>query len=358
MWDFDRADLEDTEATAVFRTHANYLRAFAMLIGGGFAGDIPATLTNAAERLSDVLPRSSANAFDEAVLSGCLSRAWGTELLLAMGRRVAGEDEMLRLTNSWGVVQAYYAAYSVAQALIVAEGRPRPEQHGATQRQAVDLWVTRGYAVAPWSFAMASPTDTRAAADGSIHGPGRPLQEVHNWSGCDRTTCWDLAANALRSTRQDAVLRALINARERKLTERRRSWRRGEAARIQAGKRLRKEPRWPGHANLTTEERKSAEHDVRPYTILDYLYRLRVKANYEDATVFTEGPGDERATSQVAYDLELIAAATCLAHEMRIGRLMGREKLMALVDSWLEVNGAADRDIAVAARRDLLQDCV
>ena len=360
MWDFDfdRADLLDTEATATFRTHANYLHAFATLIRDGPTDDIPSTLANLARRLSAVIPTGAAEAFDEAVLESCLSRAWGTELLLAMGRRLASEDELLRLTNSWGAVQAYYVAYSVTQALIVADGRARPEQHPATQRQAVDLWVMRGYTAAPWSFAMAAPANTHAAADGSINGPGRPLREIHNWSACGSSTCWDIAANALRSTRQDAVIRALVNARTRKLDDRRKAWRRDDAARVHAGRKPRKEPQWPGQAKLTREESGSVQDGVRPYTILDYLFRLRVKANYEDATVFTEGPEDERATTRVAYDLELIASATCLAHELRIGRLVGRARLLDIVDAWLDVNGAAAKDLTVAARRELLGECV
>jgi hypothetical protein len=86
-------------------------------------------------------------------LSACLNRAWGTELLLAMSMRFVGEDEMMRISNSWGCVQLYYVGYSAAQALVVASGQPRPASHPKTQDQAIAVWTNRQSGVPPFSFA-------------------------------------------------------------------------------------------------------------------------------------------------------------------------------------------------------------
>lgn len=197
VFEFDGRDLVDSEATKSFRSHANYLHAFALIVRGGF-------LVTSAEALERVAGEVAATTWarpgeraDEPVLRGCLTRAWSTELLLALGAAVAGEDELLRLTNSWAVVQAYYAAYGATQALLVAEGKPRPQTHPKTQAQAVDLWVTRATELAPWSLAMATPGRRPAGDDGAINGPGRSLRDVHPWSGCDPQSCWDIAGKAL-----------------------------------------------------------------------------------------------------------------------------------------------------------------
>jgi hypothetical protein len=109
-------------------------------------------------------------------------------------------------------------------------------------------------------------------------------------------------------------------------------------------------PPWPASANLTAGESADVESRVRPYTVLDYLYRLRIKANYEDATVFVEGPEDDSSSIRVAQDLELVTAATLLAHELRIGR----DAVLAIVDGWLETSGVLGNTVALAARRELL----
>jgi hypothetical protein len=351
----DGNDLVESPARKTFRTHANYLHAFATIVRGGMPVTPAAALIRTAERMDRLLPRKPPlREVHEGELRGCLTRAWGTELLLATGRRVASEDELLRLTNSWGVVQAYYAAYSATQALIVAEGRARPTAHTSTQKQAVDLWVTRAFAVAPWSFAMGSCAERNTGDDGSVNGPGRPIRAAHPWSNCDPESCWDIAALALRSTRDEAVEQALAGRRKEKLSRRRKAWEEAERGRIAKGRRPRVKPPWPASANLTAGESADVESRVRPYTVLDYLYRLRIKANYEDATVFVEGPEDDSSSIRVAQDLELVTAATLLAHELRIGRLIGRDAVLAIVDGWLETSGVLGNTVALAARRELL----
>lgn len=340
-------DIEEPPERATFRSHAAYLHAFATMIRGMPLVTRDSALSLVAAAVREAFPRPAEPRDHDAVaLRGCLTRAWSTELLLASGRRMASEDEMLRLVNSWAIVQAYYVAYSATQALLVAEGGTRPESHGATQRQTIDLWVTRAGAVAPWSFAIDHA--------GGRNGPDRELRPVHVWSTCDPVSCWDIAAVALRSTRADAVAKALRRERDRKLKERRREWKGEEAERRDGGAKPRREPAWPATAKLTREESAGTDQRVRPYTILDYLYRLRIKANYEDAAVFITGPENEQGSKQVASDLELIAAATLLAHELRVGGLVGREAMLGLLDEWTDAHGAAASDVGVQSRRALL----
>ena len=180
---FDANDLVETDAQKTFRSHANYLHAFATMISSRPLEPVVDALNRTATKIATAVPLPTSAPVDEAQLRGCLTRAWGTELLLATGRQVATEDELLRLINSWGVVQAYYAAYSGTQALIVAEGQARPTSHQVTQRKAVGLWVTRSFAVEPWSFAMGSPAASSTQPDGSINGPARAIAEIHPWTG-------------------------------------------------------------------------------------------------------------------------------------------------------------------------------
>jgi len=66
---------------------------------------------------------------------------------------------------------------------------------------------------------------------------------------------------------------------------------------------------------------------VRSYTILDYLYRLRIKANYQDAGMFIDGPEDESASRRVHRDLVTIASCTLLVHECHIGGIVGKTQM-------------------------------
>lgn len=103
---FDVRDLADSQATRTFRSHANYLHAFALIVRGGLLVRGPTALDRVTGAVASATWVRSGGALDEPTLGGCVTPAWSTELLLAVGRGVAGEDELLRLTNSWAVVQA------------------------------------------------------------------------------------------------------------------------------------------------------------------------------------------------------------------------------------------------------------
>lgn len=343
-------------AVETFRTHANYLRAFATLAGFETMLGPSARLERLAKRAAKFpVPNVTHGPLDQ--VFACLRRAWGTELLLNVGRRlVHNEDELLRLANSWGAVQAYYAAYGAVQALIVAEGHARPVSHPATQTQAGDLWVHRGAVLVPWSFAVGSEHDPGADVHGCTNGPGRPIDaNLHPWSACTTATCWDLAAIALRSTRQDAIELRLKQRRKDKLARRKKEWQGAQETRIAAGKPRAAEPEWPRQARLTATEADEVAHAVRAHTLLDYQYRLRIKANYEDAGMFTDGPEQAAEFAAVARDLAAITAATLIVHEVRIGRLVGKEALLTEARVWIERNSPPAPAMGLAARIEILE---
>jgi len=339
------------DATGSFKTHAQYLRSLAHLAGYKSAtAPADAVLERVAQNVV-ALPmfgrlqrRPDA---DWGEVRTRLSNAWGTELLLALSGVYAVEDELVRVSNSWGVVQAYYVTYHAAQALMVANGQRRPTSHPPTQRFFVSWWTERELALAPWSLA--------AHADGYANVPeGRLIGEaIHPWVRCDDDSCWHIAAKALRTTREDAIPEKLRETRENKRRAMRRAWEDEEAARLAAGRRARarRSFRLP---RLTADEKEAATRRVRAHTLMDYLWRLRVKANYEDVAVFTEGPEDADASAYVQRDLGNLAASTSLVHELCVRELIGRARFLALADEWLESTMPPQLNIGLRQRRELL----
>jgi hypothetical protein len=321
-----------------FRTHANYLRAFAYLAGFEYwpASDAK-KLEELAQRVIAAFPKSpSPPSADRNEMARCLNRAWGTELLLNLGARFE-EDELVRLSNSWGSVQTYYVGYAATQALIVAEGRARPTTHPKTQDQVATLWVKRQSSVAPFSFAALAGSASNPTA--YANGPGRPIDtSVHPWKACDNKNCWDIAAIALRSTREDAVGKRLRDLRVNKARDIKKAWEAEEQERLAQGRRARKRPNFPATSNLTASEKATTEAKVRGFTMLDYLFRLRIKANYEEARMFTEGPDSDSISTVVAFDMVRIASAAMIAHEVRIGQLLGKKAIIDIATNWVKTN--------------------
>ena len=324
-----------------FRTHAAYLRAMRNLALGSSWRPLESSLEDLAARAVPQVASGTRGAdIDLDAVLGCLNRAWGTELILATTSALASDSEVIRLANSWGSVQAYYALYGATQAVLVAEGRARPQNHETTRKAFVDLWVTRRIDLAPWTFALAEPGTRMADVDGFIGGPGRPLDtSLHAWSSWGDEQCWDIAAKALRGVRKHHVDEQYASARTRKRAQRRKEFAADQDERVAQGKRaLVRPPWWDKTPNLTSAEKAAIEMKTRPTTIIDHLYRLRIRANYEDTRVFSDGPDNDEAAAQWSRNLVAVTSASLLVHELRLLHLLGKRVVVTAADQWLARN--------------------
>jgi hypothetical protein len=334
-----------------FLSHANWLRAFATLAGYTTVPRVSAKKALTAQRAgvlaSPTLGDTPRGSPDLAAVRRSLSNAWGTELLLALSREYATEDELIRIANNWGAVQVYYVAYHAFQAYLVANGDARPETHSKTQRMFADRWARRAVQMPPWTFA--------AGENRFFNGPpGRTVDvSVHLWKTCDAVNCWDIAGRALKSTREDVIPEAVRAKRDTKRRNARRVWEREEEARIAAGRRPRRTPTF-ALPRLRVGEKEAVRRNVRPYTAMDYLYRLRIKSNYEDSTMFTEGPTDESSSKLVHRDMVRLAASVMLMHELHVKKLIGRAAMTKMIEGWIGSSMPSGRTLGLALRRDVI----
>jgi hypothetical protein len=113
---------------------------------------------------------------------------------------------------------------AATQALIAAEGRARPTTHPRTQDQVAHLWVKRQAAVGPFSFAATAGSQSKMDPHAYLNGPGRAVDtSVHPYTNCGKENCWDIAALALRTTRNDPVQKRLQDQRANKACARRKA---------------------------------------------------------------------------------------------------------------------------------------
>lgn len=340
-----------TNQVGSFITHANYLRAFATIAGF----DHPAT--NRLHVLTDLKQRCQASPMyqgltertvDLVQLRRSLNNAWATELVLGIAGRVSPSDAFIRVANNWGAVQLYYVLYHGTQAYQVATGNPRPKSHPATQKISANTW-SRVDSLPPWSLA--------ADRSGYAHflAGWTPDNAVGTFTPCTATTAWDLAATALRSTRRDAIDQEYKNERDKRTKKRVKDWNAQEAVRLTEGKKPRKARHFP-KANLSADDRAAISGQVRAHVLIDYLYRLRIKTNYVDSDMFTEGPQDDASSALVNEDLSNLASASMLVNELHIARLVGPANFVQIADAWLHslANVPPHLQMGLMTRRQLL----
>jgi hypothetical protein len=328
-----------------FRTHSNYLRAFARLTDNQSTSvdrDIYELLK---ERIlqADALPQRHQGMVDLSQVAACLHIAWGTEAILLASRAI-DEEGLIRLSNNWSVIQGYYILYHCIQALHVAKGHPRPQSHPTSQNLFYDYWSARMICLPPWSLAF--------GVDGARNLPAghRPDISIHPWSSCIGNNIYDLALKALMTTRREALSEKRHERRIQKQKQNRRSWREEEEDRLSRGRRPRKVPSFPLPI-LTGQDKRLLDGGLRPYTIMDYLFRLRIKTNYEDSNMFTDGPEDDFSSRQIRNELCLIASGTLFLHELAIYSLVDGPTFLSWVDEWIRRNNPQGAAQGVAVRR-------
>lgn len=336
--------------SARFRTHAAYLRAFSWLAwdcqplaGWDAAFEQLAARIRSLGSFARVKELKTA---DKRQIEKSLRNAWGTESILRLSGKFAA-DEVLSLANAWGVVQTYYVFYHATQALALASGAPRPESHPKTQRIFNDRWVRKPGSPAPWGLGL--------DVDG-FRNAGAPMEEkAHPWEAFSPERSWTIAGVAIRTTRERLVQEKQKEMREGKRRANRKVWLAAEEARIAAGRKGRKKRKetFP-LPQLTNEEKLKASEQVGAVSVMDYLWRLRIVANYGDSTVFVEGPEDEQESRAVFSALCRLASTTLLLHELFIRQYIGRDALATMVDCWLDKNVPPGLQTALNRRRALL----
>lgn len=172
---------------------------------------------------------------------------------------------------------------------------------------------------------------------------------VHPWESCDGDNAWNIAVKSLMTTRREAVADARKRVRDKKLRERGKKWQEEERIRMEQKRRPRTQPTFP-LPQLTDDERAAAEHGVRPFTVMDYLFRLRLKTNYEDSNMFADGPENERESRIVRDAICRIAGGTLLLYEIVVRSTVGASSFDQWVRDWIARNLPEKYDGGIVAR--------
>lgn len=192
----------------------------------------------------------------------------------------------------WLPVQAYYAVHGFGLALLAATGSAAslPRTHSAFMKAAADRIVNRllpqpfsalfrgGYY--EWKFL---PGDLTGIPDRLVDiRPGLNLERP------DETTRDVHIAQCLDTTRRRLIERKLDDARRKRARK--------------SGKRT---------GRLSGQQQGRIAESVSSTTVFDYLYRVRIKSNYEDATMYQEDSDHADALIELVESTQVLAKTLC-----------------------------------------------
>jgi len=254
--------------------------------------DLPSFIAASPKLLSQVKPAKN---LDPLPIEPFLRIAWNTEFLLSIDH---GDPNIVRINNQWAPIQSYYAVYSALEALAYSIDGNMPKSHAKTQRKCSAYLIN--LSVTPWDKAFQGAE----GKSGSAHKPKNfpsTLAIPHNLqrSGVDPLGMIARCLKAEHSHRIDD------------------KWR-----------------------NKKDSGCYKYQYKPGPTTLIHFLYRLRIKSNYQEIDPFVaQAPQHEIA--EFAEALQAVTSWTLCLLELILMRRFGPKVVMGFAQSYSTANPSA-----------------
>jgi len=233
-----------------------------------------------------------------------LRNGWATEVLLNAPRALGG-GALVSFANLWAPVQAYYAVFNSFTAMAHVLSPAPPATHIKLLNWAADA---AGHAsmpfVSPWTARVGGAPGAWSHHD---FGPDPLNLRISNLTTARAGTAPSLLALGLRTTRAEQI------------EDRREGWIAAQPL-TRAGTRRR---------NLATTALVANATRMRPTTMFDLLWRLRIRSNYREGDEFLTGALSEGDAAAFHTALCDIVAATLLTVEIYLAHVVGAAGLEA-----------------------------
>lgn len=315
----------------VFRTHSNYISALRYLVLGGKTKSEYDAFRALASRIVDSgwmneLKKDNPDHFQ---IHRSLNNAWGIEALYKMSELVIKEDDLVRLSNNWSIVQCYYVLYYLTQVFAICEGYKTPVTHAQVQRIYYFIVSKRSSVLSPWTIWYDKDGFHNTPPDSAIDN------SIHSWRRVDETTALSLYCKALRTTREEYVQEALTKRKERLASKSK-----------------------TDVVRLSNKQKRQTEVRVRPVTLLSYLYRLKSNTIYERSSMLSAGPENIYQSTHLRENLRHIIDTSLLIAETLTASLVGNATFHSWCRELNEYKPPVFNETGPAYRANLIRDIV
>lgn len=245
-----------------------------------------------------------------------LNTAWQTEVALNLPR-FSSDEGVRALSIHWGTIQLYYAVYCSASAWLEAvHGNTAPQKHRATLNTLASCAARHHVFPVPWSaVCVCHKPQSFSGIDG--HQP-KPIRTVRSPSYNDYL---------------DYICTALKAVRDRDLKDKALRWKKDngldEARPLPRGRRA------------------LLDGDLCATSLFDFLWHLRVRAQYGDAEFLMLGREHAAQATDFYECLWRVASATLLVFEKLTVAVAGREPMLVLVADLLRRSETAAETVGV-----------
>ena len=212
---------------------------------------------------------------------------------------VTRHTEFAMVSALWLPVQSYYAVHGYGMAALAAVGQTLPSTHATFVRCCAEAVVKRFFPE-PFSLRLSEGYGGSGFLDPVIQGLASPQ------SG--GTMVSNLATPTV-TTHYAHIIRSLDTTRKRLMEKRFADLRRKPPKSTKAKRR-----------NVTKMEKRTMANKMHDTTIVDYLYRVRLRSNYEDPEMFVFDEDTGSTIIQFIIDTQAVVSHVCALLEAIVYR--------------------------------------
>lgn len=279
-----------SDPVKAFQTYLNYLEAFCR-----YVHSYGPWTSYGEDLLCKTKQLQGATTRDTNWIRSQMRLAWNTEHLL---RTTPSQHvDLLRISNQWAPVQAYYAVYCSTEAVLHALDGDIIRNHAGALRK-IQAYFAKT-AISPWNVCFTGASGRERDGIGSRNLP----EGLH-------------LPNNLQRNYADPL--AMI----------------GTCLRAEHGNRINDD--W----DRTRSGCRKYAFDPGPTGLLHFLYRLRIRANYRDVDVFLADAADDDIVS-FRRSLQGMCFAALLTLEVVLIRKMKKKPVRGLMQEYLQANPEA-----------------
>jgi hypothetical protein len=301
----------DGDRSRRFTVHYNYLESIDQFLGMAYGtGNKQPQQLIASQRSMPGYRRIRRRRPTSTVeLRRLLSISWASEMQLRLAD--VGGEGFLRYSNAWAPVQAYYAVYMSIHAWLATIGMSGlVDDHTSTLRTAAAHLIDRGLLPHPFNMTCEGSPELGTR---QINGApaGAPVDDHFE----------NLAAPRI-SDFYPRFAKMLDSTRDVRLDRLRRDWLKKNGRK-----------RAPREIKLKQAER------LHPTSVFDYLWRLRIRANYGDVSAFLMSGVGDRGHAGFHAGLVTLTSSLCLLVQSLVVAQVGPETYTEALDEFVQGGG-------------------
>jgi hypothetical protein len=234
-------------------------------------------------------------------LGQLLRNAWLTEIQLCIP---AENEDILPYANHWIPVQSYYSIYLAIRAYFLASGQSVSNDHATSLRTiATEIYSRSELYPLPWKVLCVGNPDEPLPQLFSCP-VGVSINQISNLTSTSKVPFWDYYSLLMKTTRA-RHLETLCN-----------EWKKNN-----------------GKKRISPQAKKHCIEKLCPTSFFHFIYRLRLRSNYQDADPFLLTSADTDGAKDFYFAIKNVVWWSMFLFEALTAKYIGKHKYEEQVQS-------------------------